>query len=844
VSTRFEETWASPTGFPGWFSEVNNRPLGNRFMITAIIFFIIGGVMALLMRLQLAVSDNGLIGPEVYNQLFTMHGSTMMYLFAVPFIEGLALNLVPVLIGSRDAAFPRLTAFSYWTYLFGGILFYASFIVGNVPNTGWFAYTPLSDNAYSGLGMDLWVLGLGLVEIAGITAGAELVVTVLKMRAPGMSLNRMPIFVWTMLAVGLMSLFAFTTLLTATLMLELDRTFATRFFDPNHGGSSLLWQHLFWFFGHPEVYIIFLPATGIISMVIPTFARRPLAAYPLVVVAIMFTAFVSFGLWVHHMFTAGLPYLSISFFTAASLFIAIASGTQVFAWIATLWGNRPQLRVPMLYSIGFLLLFVLGGMTGVMVAVVPFDWQVHDTYFVVAHFHYVLIGGAVFPILAGLAYWLPTISGRMLNERLGTWAAGLIFVGFNLAFFPMHAMGMHGMPRRVYTYPASLGLDGLNLLSTFGSFLLAIGFLVFLADVALSLKRGKPTPQNPWNASTLEWTTPSPTPNYGFVQLPVVRSRDPLWEAPRRAETQGGEPQGDNSQSREAQERVTQALAGAPETWRATLVTSVLRADLQAITWLPGSTYVPFLLAVGLLVASIGILTKFYWLAALGAAVSVGMLFSWLRPDAELEAQLREDPAVRRAGLPIFTSGTRSLGWWGALTLLSVIAMVFGALLYSYFYIRLYATQWPQDGLPLPDVWLPSAGYGALVAGTLAQVWAGRAFKGGRTGRVKLGMASALAAGLGFVAIQLFDLSRLGFAPQANAYASLFYVLAIATVLLALSAVAMTGVVLAGHWRGKLAESQPLHFDVLTLFWGAAAVLGLLVYATLYLAPVVLGGAP
>ena len=833
MSTRFEETWASPSGFPGFFAEVNNRPLGNRFMITAVIFFMIGGAMALLMRLQLAVSDNDLIGPEVYNQLFTMHGSTMMYLFAVPFIEGLALNLVPILIGSRDAAFPRLSAFGYWCYLFGGILFYSSFFVGNVPNAGWFAYTPLSDNAYSGLGMDLWVLGLGLVEIAGITAGAELVVTVLKMRAPGMSLNRMPIFVWTILAIGIMSLFAFTALLTATMMLELDRTLATRFFDPNHGGSSLLWQHLFWFFGHPEVYIVFLPATGIISMVIPTFAKRPLAAYPLVVVAIMFTAFVSFGLWVHHMFTAGLPYLSMSFFTAASLFIAIASGTQVFAWIATLWGSRPQFRVPMLYAIGFLLLFVLGGMTGVMVSVVPFDWQVHDSYFVVAHFHYVLIGGAVFPFLAGLAYWLPAISGRLLDERLGTWGAILIFVGFNLAFFPMHQMGMHGMPRRVYTYPESLGLDGLNLLSTAGSFLLAIGFLVFLADVILSLSRGKPTPDNPWNASTLEWATLTPTPNYGFRQLPVVRSRDPLWESP---------PQ-ETSLESEA-ERITRNLAGAPETWRGTLITSVLRAEIQAITWLSGSTYVPFLFAVGLLVTSIGVLTKFYWLAALGAAVSLGLLFSWLRPDPALEAQLRDDPAVRKTGLPVFTSGTRALGWWGALTFLTVVAMIVGALLYSYFYIRLYASAWPQDGLPLPGFWLAGAGYAALVAGALAQIWAGRAFKDGRTGRVKLGMALALVAGLGYVVIQLVDLSRLGFAPQANAYASLFYVLAIAILLLALCTIATTAVVFWGYAQGKLSESLPLHLEVATLFWGATAVLGVLVYATLYLSPYVLGGTP
>jgi len=827
VSSRFEETWRSPTGFPGWLSEVNNRPLGVRFMITAIGFFLIGGVMALLMRIQLAVSDNDFLGPEVYNQLFTMHGSTMMYLFAVPFIEGLALYLVPLMIGARDVAFPRLTAFSYWTYLAGGLLFYASFVVGNVPNTGWFAYTPLSDNAYSGFGMDLWVLGLGLVEIAGITAAAELVVTVLKLRAPGMSLNRTPIFAWTMLAVGLMSLFAFTTLLVATLMLEMDRTLATRFFDPIHGGSSLLWQHFFWFFGHPEVYIIFLPATGIVSMVIPTFSRRPLAAYPLVVVAVMFTAFVSFGLWVHHMYTTGLPYLAMSFFTATSLFVALASGTMVFAWLATLWGRRPLLRVPMLYALGFLILFVLGGMTGVMVAVVPFDWQVHDTFFVVAHFHYVLIGGAVFPILAGLAYWLPKLTGRSLDERLGLWGAGLIFTGFNLAFFPMHAMGLHGMPRRVYTYPASLGLDSLNMLSTLGAFILALGFLVFLADVILSLKHGRPVPENPWNSGTLEWSTPSPPPTYGFFRLPVVRSRDPLW--------------GEETSPSEAAERASRDLAGAPEGWRATLVTTVVRAEPEAIAWLPGPSYLPFILSIGLLIASIGILTKFYWLAGLGAAASIGTLLAWLRPRPELAAVLREDPLAQLSGLPILTTGSRSTAWWGMATLAAVMATAFGALFYGYFYIRLFSDQWPQGGLPLPDLLLPSFGYAALFGGALAQAWAGREGRKGRIGRLKLGLALAIASGLLFVGIQAFDLARAGYAPQANAYASLFHVIAALTALIVLTAAVMTGVVLEGVRQDGPRGFLPLHLDVLALFWGSAAVLGALVYATLYLSPYLLG---
>ncbi|MEX1099151.1 MAG: cbb3-type cytochrome c oxidase subunit I, partial [Bacteriovoracaceae bacterium] len=454
----FEKTWATPSGVRGWASAVNNQVIGKRFIVTGLIFFLIGGALALLLRIQLAVSGNTFLGPDAYNELFTMHGSTMMYLFAAPFLEGLAVYFMPLMIGSRDLAFPRLSAFSYWAYLFGGLIFYASFFFGEVPDAGWFSYTPLSGPKYAGIGLDFWLLGLGLVEISGIATGVEIVVTILKFRAMGMSLNRMPLFVWTLLAMGLMIVFAFTTLLTATFMLELDRTVGTNFFNPNRGGSSLLWQHLFWFFGHPEVYIIFLPATGIVSTLVGAFSKRSIVGYNYVVAAIVVTAFVSFGLWAHHMFTTGLPELASGFFTAASLAIGIATGVQVFAWIATLWGSKPSFSTPMLYLLGFFFIFVLGGLTGIMLAVAPFDWQVHDTFFVVAHFHYVLIGGVVFPAIGGLYFWLPKITGKMLNEKLGKWGFWVAFVGFNATFFPMHIMGLLGMPRRVYTYQEELGL--------------------------------------------------------------------------------------------------------------------------------------------------------------------------------------------------------------------------------------------------------------------------------------------------------------------------------------------------------------------------------------------------
>jgi cytochrome c oxidase subunit I+III len=586
----FEDTWKGPSGLAGFLSEVNNQPLGKRFMATAFVFFLLGGVLAILMRIQLAVPHNTFLGPEVYNQFFTMHGSTMMYLFAVPFIEGLAIYLLPLMIGSRDVAYPRLTAFGYWTYLFGGVLLYTSFVIGAVPDVGWFGYTPLSGTKYSGVGTDLWLLGLTLVEVAGITAAVEIVTTILKFRAPGMSLDRMPLFVWAMLVVGVMILFSFTTLLTATVLLEMDRTLGTCFFDVERGGNSLLWQHLFWFFGHPEVYIMFLPATGVVSMVTATFAQRRIVAYSLITVAILVTGFLSFGLWVHHMFTAGLPELSMTFFTAASLMIAIASGTQIFAWIATLWGSRPDLKAPLLFVLGFIFIFVLGGLTGVMVAIVPFDWQVHDTYFIVAHFHYVLIGGVIFPIMAGLHYWLPKMTGRMLSARMEKWSFWLTFVGFNTTFFPMHIMGMLGMPRRVYTYPESLELGGYNFIATIGSFLVATGFLLFLINFWKSLRHGAPAGDDPWKGDSLEWSLSSPPPSFSFFRPPVVYGRHALWDQPTPAE------------SNEI-ERLSQTLAGQPETWRGTLVTDELDSSPQAIQWLPGPSYLPLLAALGILVA-------------------------------------------------------------------------------------------------------------------------------------------------------------------------------------------------------------------------------------------------
>ncbi len=828
---QFNATWASPRGFPGWLSEVNNRPLGIRFMLTALAFFLIGGILALLMRIQLAVSENTFLGPDLYNQLFTMHGSTMMYLFSVPFLEGLALYILPLLIGSRDVAFPRLTALGYWTYLFGGILFYISFFVGEVPDAGWFAYTPLSSSKYSGLGLDFWALGLSLVEVSGIVAAVEIVVTILKLRAPGMTLARMPIFVWTILAAGLMSLFAFTTLLVATLLLELDRTGGTKFFDADFGGNNLLWQHLFWFFGHPEVYIIFLPATGIISMVVGTFARR-LLGYTYITVAILVTAFVSFGLWMHHMYTTGLPELSLGFFAAASLMIALASGVQIFAWIATLWGRRPALRPPLMFVLGFIFIFVLGGMTGVMVAVVPFDWQVHDTYFIVAHFHYVLIGGAVFPIFAGMYYWIPKFTGRMMLPKLGHLNFWLSFVGFNMTFFPMHIMGFFGMPRRVYTYLPILELDGYNLFATIGAFVFAAGTLLFLLDILLSFWWGAPARNDPWGGDTLEWTTSSPPPSYGFLVPPVVRSRHPRWEA----ETLDCPP---SASIEAANQRATQALDGRPTEWRGTLVTHAVNATPQAIHYLPGPSYQPLFVAIGLVVALVSVLLKVHLVILVGVAIMAIALGRWLSPKPDLVKRLRESDMADRAGLPILTTGSRSVAWCGMVTFLSILAMSLVALVYAYFYIRLYSPQWPPAGVSEPSRLMFTLSYGLLVVSAPALMWANRSFNRGYENQIQFSMTCVLLLAAAFLATNVYAVIDYGVSINESAYGSLFGLLSVYPWLLVVVGALLLINAQTRAWS-EFRDTQghmAMQMQVTSLYWYATVAAAVVIFGTLILSP-------
>jgi cytochrome c oxidase subunit I+III len=820
----FERTWDEPSGFPGGLATVDNFLIGVRFLVTSFSFFLVSGVFALLMRIQLARAENDFLGPEVYNRLFTMHGTVMMYLFAVPFQEGLAALLLPWMLGARDLAYPRLTAFSYWVFFFSGLIFFSGFLFDAVADIGWFAYTPLSAPAFAGKGIDFWVVGLGAAEVAGIAAGAELTISILRLRAPGMSLDKMPLYAWAWLITALMIVFAFTTLLMATLLLELDHDLGTRFFNEQKGGNQLLWQHLFWFFGHPEVYIIFLPATGVVSMIVCAFSKR-IIGYTWIVVAILLTGFLSFGLWVHHMYTTGLPELSLYFFAGASLMIAIASGVQIFAWIGSLWGQRPRLAAPLLFVLGFVFIFVLGGLTGVMVAIVPFDWQVHDTYFLVAHFHYVLIGGAVFPMLAGVYYWLPKFCGRMPSERLGQWSFWLTFIGFNTSFFPMHILGLLGMPRRVYTYPAGLGLEPLNLLATIGAFVLAAGSLVFVFDVLRTIRFGEKAEQNPWGGDTLEWSLPSPPGYVLYARIPAVSSRHPLWR------------QEGPSSSVAATLRAIEALDHQPVGWRATLLVNAMTGQPQAIARLATPSFMPFIAALGIVLVTIATIAKLFLLVPVGGLISVAALFVWLWPNRKELEMMRMSTLPSETGLPIFTTGTKSLGWLGLLFLMIVLGWCVSTLLFVYFYLRLYSTSWPQEGLSVPEPLWPAAVLGLVILAAAISAAAWQTFLQQRKLLCMIALGLALLFEVLFLALHFRLLSELQFTPQTNAYGSIFYLTSWTLDLIVLISMGLTGSALVRIWREvehwrlflKLHLQMAAHY---AYFAGAMAVV---IYGTLYL---------
>ncbi|MCA1439506.1 cytochrome c oxidase subunit I [Ensifer sp. IC4062] len=609
------QSWQTPGGIWKALATVDHKTIARRYIVTAFVFLILGGLLAVAMRIQLAQPEARILDPDRYNQIFTMHGSTMMFLFAVPVMEAMAIYLVPLMVGTRNIAFPRLNAFSYWIILAGGLLLWISFALDAAPDVGWFAYVPLSGPEYgSGKRADIWAQMITFTELSALAVAVEIVVTVFKQRAPGMSLDRIPLLVWSMLVMAFIVIMAMPAIMFASSTLILDRLVETQFYNPAAGGDALLWQHVFWFFGHPEVYIIFLPAAGMVSTIVATFSRRAIFGYLPLVMAFIATGILAFGLWVHHMFVVGLPRLGESFFTASSMAIAVPAGIQVFCWLATLWLGRPVFATPLLFVIGFIVTFVIGGLTGVMVASVPFDTQVHDTYFVVAHFHYVLVGGAVFPLLGAIYYWFPKMTGRMMSERLGRWAFGLIFLGFNLTFFPMHILGLLGMPRRVYTYQPDLPWGGLNLFISLSALLLVSGFLVFFIDVLRAWRSGLPAGPNPWKAATLEWATSSPPPAYNFRRIPVVDACDPLWMHPEELAV----------------------TAGLRVDRRELIVSSVVEALPEARESSPRDSIWPFWAAIATSIMLIGsIFTP--WAVVWGAIPVAVTLIGWFWPKGTAE---------------------------------------------------------------------------------------------------------------------------------------------------------------------------------------------------------------
>jgi cytochrome c oxidase subunit I+III len=613
--------WDTAPGLAGFFSSVDHKQIGIRYIVTAFLFLAIGGIEALLMRLQLAGPNLSWLTPEQYNDLFSTHGMTMIFLYASPILSGFSNFLWPLLLGSRDMAFPRLNALSYWIYVASGIFLYAGFLTGNGPNDGWFNYVPYASRDYNpGLNQDFYALGMVFLGISTSVGAANFIVTAFRTRAPGMSINRLPIMVWGTLTASAANLIVVPAVSVAFLMLWMDRNLGSHFFDPQGGGQPLLWQHLFWIFGHPWVYAIVLPAMGMVSDGLPVFCRRPLVGYSLVALSTVATMILGFGVWVHHMFATGLPGLGLSFFSGASIVITVPSAIAVFAWLATIWLGRPVITTAFLFFSSMILLFVIGGVSGFMTASVPVDWQLTDTYFVVAHLHYVLIGINVFPVVGAAYFWFPKMFGRMLDERLGRWNFWVMFLGFNLAFLPMHLAGLLGMPRRIYTYGPHMGWTTLNVVISIGSFVFAIGVLLFFINVIRSWRSGVVAASNPWDAPTLEWSVSSPPPSYNFAVIPTLGSRHPLWEG--RLDEQG---------SVSSLDRGMLLDSG-----KETIGTTALDATPDMILEMPADSYAPVLLALGVSIVFAGVLLKLWPAAVAGAVVTAAALLTWLWPRRDL----------------------------------------------------------------------------------------------------------------------------------------------------------------------------------------------------------------
>ena len=619
---RLELIWEEPSGIVGWLRTADHKRIGLLYFFTSLAFLAAGGLEAILMRTQLIGPNENVLSPQAYSQVMTMHGVTMIFLFVIPMSIGAFGNyLLPLLIGARDMAFPRLNAFSYWVYLAAGLFLYTGLFMGKGPDAGWFNYVPLASREFNpGPNIDFYALGL-LFATVSTTAGAiNVVVTTFRLRAPGMAINRMPLFCYALLAASAALVFALPALSCALLLLEADRLLGFHFYDVDYGGNTILWQHLFWIFGHPEVYIIVLPAFGIATSIIPAFARRRMVAFALVAIAEILVAFIGFGVWVHHMFAVGLPTVTTAYFAAASLIIVIPSAIQLFAWIMTILTGTPTFTTPLLWIVGFIVFFILGGLSGIMFAAIPFDQQVHDTYFVVAHFHFVIFGAAVFPIFGGMFYWFPKVTGRLYHEGLGKLSFWLAFVGTAVAFLPMHVLGLLGMPRRNYTYPSGLGWTDYNLASSIGSYVLGAGLLLVVVNLGWSRFRGPLAGPDPWKAATLEWATSSPPPAYNFAVVPSVSSAYPMW---------------DEDDRRRDMERLAQGRDALDE-GHETVATTAVDAEPDEVVRMPAESWFPLAVAAAITGIFVMLLTQHFVTAGVFALLVAGLVGCWhLREPGE-----------------------------------------------------------------------------------------------------------------------------------------------------------------------------------------------------------------
>ena len=802
--------WKAPKGWAR-LTAVNNNYVGFWYVVTAFGFFLAAGVLALGMRVQLAAPMQDFLGVDTYNQFFTMHGTVMMFLFAVPMVEAIGIMLLPQMLAARDLPFPRLSAFAFWAYFVGGTMFFLSLFVGLAPDGGWFMYPPLTSIAFSpGINTDFWLLGIGFIEISAIAGAIEIIVGVLRTRAPGMTLDRMPIFAWAMLVFAVMIVVAFPSVILCTMLLEIERAFNWPFFDALRGGDPMLWQHLFWFFGHPEVYIIFIPAAGLMSMMVAAVAKVPLVGYRLNVLALVATGFISFGVWAHHMFTTDMPRVSAGYFSAASMAVSLPAGIQVFCWIATLASGRIKWTTPALFVVGSVVIFTMGGLTGVMVGMVPFDWQAHDTYFIVAHLHYVLMGGMVFPMFAAFYHWHGMTSSMALSERVGKWVFWLMFAGLHITFFPMHLTGLMGMPRRVYTYLPGRELDLLNLVSTIGAFVMAAGVLLFLVDLARRFRfTVDDDAGNIYGGGTLEWL---PTGLYSTRSIPLVTSRDPLWDRPELSQ-----------EVAEGRYFLPNSATGRRET----LITSTVMAEPQYVQLMPGPSPWPLAAAVFTALFFLSLTVQGYAFAVFCGIIAVVSTLRWLW---ETDRPIKQESADIGAGIevPIAITGPSSHSWWALNTLMVVIGMIGFMAVFAYLYLF---------GIH-PEVWSapPPSGETALIVAVealaLLAAWGGRRFLATKEGRLAEDlpwMLEALAAALlvGALWLDVTGWLATGLLPTANGMGATVFMLAVLQGQVVVVAVIMAIYLAFREARGIMTTPTNVTMDIVARFIMFCAIQGM-----------------